>query len=242
MTGLAPHHLAQAAPGTAAAGAPSPPTVVAIDGPAASGKSSVARALARRLGFLYVNTGAMYRAATWLILEHGIDPADAAAAGTLVAGTPFEFRISDGEAHIRADGRDPTPFLASPRVNAAVSTVAKNPAIRALLVARQQEFGRCGNLVMEGRDIGSVVFPDTPHKFFLDASEEVRAGRRAAQGYHDAIGERDRADTSRRHSPLLAAPGAIVIDTSDLTVDGVVAAILAQLAAAGLAAQRPPGP
>jgi len=206
--------------------APLPHLVVAIDGPAASGKSSVARALARRFGFTYVNTGAMYRAVTWLVIQHGVDPADAGAVGALLDKTAIQFGIADQDGHrestIQLDGVDPAPFLCDPAVNVAVSAVAAIPKVRQTLVARQREYARNGDLVMEGRDIGSVVFPETPFKFYVDASPEVRAQRRAAQGQQDDLVKRDTTDSSRKSSPLMIASDAKVIDTSFLTIDGVV--------------------
>jgi CMP/dCMP kinase len=204
-------------------------TVVAIDGPAASGKSSVALALARRLGFAYVNTGAMYRAVTWHVLAHRIDPADAAAVIALLGATRIECRLEDHRSTIRIDGVDPTPHLHEPRVNENVSAVSAIPAVRARLVALQRAFAADHDLVVEGRDIGSVVFPDTPHKFFVDASLEVRARRRALQGYADEIGARDRRDSSRQASPLIIAEDAHLIDSSNLTIDGVVGEIIGRL-------------
>jgi cytidylate kinase len=216
---------------------PQPRTVVAIDGPAASGKSSVARSLAARLGFTYVNTGAMYRAATWLALERGVPSEDADAVARLLDTEPLAFALADGASVVLFAAADIGGLLDRPEVNANVSTVARHPAIRERLVARQREFAGDADLVMEGRDIGSAVFPDTPYKFYIDASPEVRARRRAAQGLRDAIGDRDRSDSQRAASPLLVAPGATVIDSSDLSVEGVVDAIAAQLSLLGLPAR-----
>ena len=217
---------------------PLPHWVVAIDGPAASGKSSVARTLARRFGFTYVNTGAMYRAVTWLVIHHGVDPADPAAVATLLDKTAIQFGIADRGGHpestIQLDGTDPTPFLCDPAVNAAVSTIAANPKVRQTLVAQQREYAHRSNLVMEGRDIGSVVFPETPLKFYIDASPEVRAQRRAAQGQQDDLVKRDTTDSSRKASPLMIAKDAQIIDTSFLTIDGVVDEIVRHLKSKGI--------
>ncbi len=202
-----------------------PHRVIAIDGPAASGKSSVARALARELGEIYINTGAMYRAAAWLSVREGLTDPEA-----LVAALPrLRFFVENGELAIRLGEEDPAPQLGNPEVNAAVSPVAAIAPLRAYLVARQREFAAQGNLVMEGRDIGTAVFPGTPFKFYIDASPEVRARRRAAQGLSDDLATRDRIDSSRAASPLAIAPGAVVIDSSELTIEGVVAAILPHL-------------
>jgi len=206
-----------------------PHRVVAIDGPAASGKSTVARLLAKRLGFVYVNTGAMYRAVTWLALRHGIDPSDAQAVSALLDSTPMEFGVAEAESTIRMDGMDPSPYLNDPAVAAHVSAIAAIPKIREVLVTRQREYARDVDLVMEGRDIGSVVFPETPHKFYIDASEEVRAKRRAAQGLHDDLAARDKKDSSRSTAPLKIAEGAHVIDSTCLTIEGVVEEVLRRL-------------
>ncbi|MDD5351011.1 MAG: (d)CMP kinase [Chthoniobacteraceae bacterium] len=203
--------------------------VIAIDGPAASGKSTVARLLARRLGFVYVNTGAMYRAVTWLALRHGVDPADGPAVAALLEATPMECGVAGGESTLRLDGADPTPHLNDPAVTANVSAVAAIPAVRAALVARQRAYGEAYDLVMEGRDIGTVVFPCTPFKAYIDASEEVRARRRAAQGIRDNLAARDRKDSTRAAAPLKIAEGAHVIDSTLLSVEGTVDEVVRRL-------------
>src|SRR5688572_14711605 len=208
--------------------------VIAIDGPAASGKSSVARMLARRLGYLYVNTGAMYRAVTWLAVSRHRPPLEAGSVQELLAGTLLEFGAAHGESTIRLDGVDPGPHLVDEEVNANVSTVASMPEVRRLLVENQRKYAEHHDLVMEGRDIGSVVFPDTPHKFYIDASPEVRARRRALQGVQDSVVARDKIDSSRRASPLIIAEDAHVIDSSNLTVDGVVGEVIGRLKLKGL--------
>jgi cytidylate kinase len=217
--------------------------VVAIDGPAASGKSSVARELARRLGFVYVNTGAMYRAVTWIALRSGIDVADAKAVEALLEGSAMSFEVIDLGTHresaIRVDGIDPAPHLSEPSVNANVSAIATIPKVRQALVARQRLYVRDNDLVMEGRDIGTVVFPETPLKFYIDASPEVRAQRRAAQGHQDDLAARDKTDSSRAHSPLAIAADAQVIDSSFLTIDGVAEEILRRLKKSGFPAGDP---
>ena len=209
--------------------------VIAIDGPAASGKSSVARELARRLGFVYVNSGAMYRAVTWKVLNQGIDPTDNDSITKLIAGSRLGGKLIDGEFHLLIDNVDLTPHLHEGQVNAEVSRVSTTPEVRKLLVQRMRDYARDHDLVIEGRDIGSVVFPDTPHKFYIDASPEVRAQRRAAQGHRDEIAQRDRADSSRAASPLVVAKDAEVIDTSHLTVAQVVDEIVARLKGKGFA-------
>jgi cytidylate kinase len=204
--------------------------VVAIDGPAASGKSSVARALAQQIGFDYVNSGAMYRAITWHVLEKGIPPGDAGAIVQLVEST----RIDGDGSHFLIDGMDPAAHLCDDRVNAEVSLVSSVPRVREILVEKMRGYARDRDVVMEGRDIGSVVFPDTPYKFYIDASPEVRLRRRQAQGMRDQIAARDRADSSRRASPLIIAEDAHVIDSSNLTIDGVVGEIIGRLKMKGM--------
>ena len=209
--------------------------VIAIDGPAASGKSSVARELARRLGFTYVNSGAMYRAVTWSVLNRAIEATDKEAIARFIDTAKLDGKFVDGEFHLLIDDVDLTPHLHSDRVNAEVSRVSTVPEVRKRLVERMRGAAVGHDLVIEGRDIGSVVFPDTPYKFYIDASPEVRAQRRAAQGHRDEIAQRDRADSSRAASPLIVAKDAEVIDTSHLTVDQVVDKILARLKREGFA-------
>jgi cytidylate kinase len=214
--------------------APPARRVVAIDGPAASGKSSVARKLAREIGFDYVNSGAMYRAATWHALQNGISPGDADAIARLLENSRIDC-ISDGdEFRILIDGADPAEHLHGDRVNDAVSLVSSVPRVREILVAKMRACAKDRDVVMEGRDIGSVVFPDTPYKFYIDASPEVRLRRRIAQGHRDQIAARDRADSSRRASPLIIAEDAHVIDSSNLTIDGVVGEIIGRLKMNGM--------
>ena len=195
----------------------------------------MARALARKLGYLYVNTGAMYRAVTWLAVSKGVPPQDAGRMHQLLHFTEIKCGIQNGESTIELDGVDPSPFLVSEEVNANVSAVASLPEVRRLLVAKQRAYGSAQNLVMEGRDIGSAVFPDTPYKFYIDASPDVRAMRRAKQGLQDSITTRDKIDSTRRTSPLIIAEDAHVIDSSSLTVEGVVGEIFGRLKQKGLA-------
>ena len=203
--------------------------VIAIDGPAASGKSSVARELARRLGFLYVNSGAMYRAITWHVLRGGIAPADTAAIAGATTAATIGCNLGDNECRVLVDNADVTAHLRDDNVNRAVSQVSAVPAVRELVTEKLRAYGRTHDLVVEGRDIGSVVFPDTPYKFYIDASPEVRLRRRAAEGQFDEIASRDRADSSRQAAPLTVAADAYVIDTSAMTIDEVVDSILARL-------------
>jgi cytidylate kinase len=210
--------------------------IVAIDGPAASGKSSVARMLARKLRLAYVNSGAMYRAVTWWMLRHGSDPRDPEAVLAMLPRMPIECGLENGVSTIRMGEENPEPHLCDDEVNENVSAIARIPEVRRLLVEKQRKYAEQCDLVMEGRDIGSVVFPDTPYKFYVDASPDVRARRRALQGQRDAISDRDRADTSRKTSPLTIAEDAHVIDSSNLTIDGVVGEIIGRLKLKGLEA------
>ncbi len=210
------------------------PVVVAIDGPAASGKSSVARRLAADLGFLHVNTGAMYRAFTWQVLQNGIDPRDTDAVSALLETTQFGLDVGGDTAVILINGVDPGGALQEAVVAANVSTIAANPDVRSRLVAEQRALGEARSVVMEGRDIGTVVFPATPHKFFIDARPEIRQARREAQGLVDSIHDRDRQDTSRKADPLRPAEGAEIIDTSDHDLEAVLAIVKERLAAQGL--------
>jgi cytidylate kinase len=208
--------------------------VVAIDGPAASGKSSVARAIAKQVGFDYVNSGAMYRAATWHALERGISPGDGAAVAQLLETARLDCHPDGDGFRVLIDGVDPAEHLWDDRVNAGVSLVSSIPRVREILVAKMRACASNRDVVMEGRDIGSVVFPETPYKFYVHASPEVRLRRRIAQGQRDHIAARDQADSSRLTSPLVIAEGAHVIDSSDLTIEGVVGEIIGQLKMKGM--------
>lgn len=208
--------------------------VVAIDGPAASGKSSVARRLARQLGFAYVSSGAIYRALTWHILQKGTDTREADRVIQAVESAQISCQLQNNESRILIDNVDPTDYLRNDRVNENVSHVSSMARIREIAVQKMRDCARNHDVVMEGRDIGSVVFPDTPYKFYVDASPGVRMRRRAAQGERDEIGMRDHADSSRPVSPLVIAQDAHVIDTSHLTIEGVVNEIIARLEKNGL--------
>jgi cytidylate kinase len=208
--------------------------VVAIDGPAASGKSSVARELARRLGFIYVNSGAVYRAITWYLLEKGINAEDSDCIAQALESAAIMCCIQNSESRILVDNVDPADHLRDDRVNKSVSRVSRLPLVRQIVGQKLHERARSDDLVVEGRDIGSVVFPQTPYKFYVDASPEVRLRRRAAQGERDEIALRDHADFSRSVSPLVIAEDAHVIDTSHLTIKAVVNKIMARLKQMGL--------
>lgn len=195
---------------------------VAIDGPAASGKSTVAKRLAESLGLVMVNSGAMYRAVTWQVLEEGIDPGNSAAVREAMSQMQINCGVRNNLSTISINDRLLTTEIRSSEVNKHVSKVASIPEVRERLVAMQRDYLGEYDVVMEGRDIGSVVFPDTPFKLYVSASEEVRAARRAKEGESDEVAKRDAEDSNREASPLKVADGAIVIDSSDLTIDGTV--------------------
>ena len=199
---------------------------VAIDGPAASGKSTVAKTLAKKLGLIMVNTGAMYRAVAWATIQEGVDPDDSQAVVDMLEKVVFHCGVEDGLSTILVNDFYPGDELRQDAVNQRVSRVAAIPEVRALLVKKQREYLQLGSLVMEGRDIGSVVFPDTPFKIYIDASEEVRLARRSAEGLDDAVAKRDAEDSNRKVSPLKIADGARVIDSSQMSIDEVVNATL----------------
>ena len=197
---------------------------VAIDGPAASGKSTVAKRLAASLGLVMVNSGAMYRAVTWQILQEEIDPENPAAVLEAMSRMEIECGVEDGLSTVTINGRLLTTEIRGAEVNEHVSKIASIPEVRERLVAMQREYLDDNDVVMEGRDIGSVVFPDTPFKLYISASEEVRAARRAKDGEADAVAQRDAQDSQRKASPLKVSDGSIVIDSSDLTIEGTVEA------------------
>jgi len=207
--------------------------VIAIDGPAGSGKSTVARRLAERLDLEYLDTGAMYRAVTFAVLRRNLDPADADVVAELARNIELQVTL-DG---VVVDGVDATIEIRGPEVTRAVSAVAANPEVRAELVSRQREWARRrGGGVLEGRDIGSVVFPDAELKVYLDARPEVRAARRSKEvsdlDYETVaadIARRDALDQGRDASPLTRAGDAVEVDTSDLTVDEIVELLAAQI-------------
>ncbi len=204
--------------------------VIAMDGPAGSGKSTTARYLADRYGLVYIDTGAMYRALTWAALDAGTDLSSESSLVALLEANRLEFQPARGEARILWNGGDVSAQIRRPEVDAAVSEVSSHAAVRAEMVARQQQMGRNGGVVMEGRDIGSVVFPLATAKIFLTASLEDRARRRFKQNQQRGVevdpadlqadlAERDRMDSSRETSPLTISPDAIVIDSSGMSLD-----------------------
>ena len=205
-------------------------TLIAIDGPAGAGKSTVARALAARLGLDYLDTGAMYRGVTFAALRRGIDPDDVERVASLALD--LELEVVDTETSV--DGIDASVEIRGPEVTRAVSIVAANPAVRTELSRRQKEWARAHDGgVIEGRDIGSVVFPDADLKLYLTASPAVRAGRRHKEvvdlNYEEvaaAIAERDALDEGRQSNPLVQAPDAVVVDTTDRAIDDIVDGIV----------------
>jgi len=201
------------------------PVVVAIDGPAGSGKSTVAKGIADALGLSVLDTGSMYRAITAIALRHDVDPSDAAQVTTLAETCEL---VVDGA--VVVDGLDVTSQLRSPEVNGAVSVVAAHPGVRTALVQRQRVWVRAhGGGVVEGRDIGTVVFPDATVKVFLTASDDERARRRALDEQPDSVARRDRLDKARTASPLQAAADAHVIDTTGRDPADVVAQVVGWL-------------
>jgi cytidylate kinase len=208
--------------------------IIAIDGPSGAGKGTVSRALAQTLGYRHIDTGAMYRAVGWKAHHDGIPLTDEVAVARLARSA--DLTVEGGVVAI--DGHDVTSAIRTPEVDKIASTVARLPLVREVLVARQREMGMQGGVVMEGRDIGSVVFPDADVKIYLDASAEERARRRAHDTAHagsqagqaavaEAIQARDQSDKTRAASPLALAPGAIHVDTTGMPINAVVDRVLA---------------
>jgi cytidylate kinase len=217
---------------------PSPFLIIAIDGGAAAGKSTTARALSARFNFLHIDTGSHYRALTAELLRLGIAPTDPASVEGALGGLALGTRVEGRRAAIEIAGRlVPEAELRGPAVNGAVSHFAALPAVRSALLSYQRDQARIARvngfsgLVMEGRDIGTVIFPDADFRFFLHADPEERARRRAAEGQEDSIVERDRLDSSRKTAPLLCPPGATDIDSTFLSLEEVVARVSAPVAA-----------
>jgi cytidylate kinase len=211
--------------------------VIAIDGPSGAGKSTVARLLAQRLGYTYIDTGAMYRAIGWKAKRDGIDPADEQGLAGLCSRTEVTISADNAAPRIVVDAIDVTGEIRTPEMGMMASAVSKSPAVRARLLGLQRELGRHGGVVMDGRDIGTVVFPDADLKFFLDASPEERRQRRYRELRQKGldvdldritreIRERDRQDSGRELAPLKVADDAQVIDSSSMSIDEVLAFML----------------
>jgi cytidylate kinase len=213
------------------------PLVIAIDGPAGAGKSTVAQKLAARLGLMYVDSGATYRAAALKVLEAGVDPQDEPAVAKLIGGADVQVKIGEGEPRVLVDGGDVTARLRTAEVTLAAAQVSRLPEVRAKLIEIQRAFAQGRGVVMEGRDIGTVVFPQAQLKIFLKADVEERARRRLKQDSREdreatlektayEIGRRDQLDAERKISPLLPASDAVEIDSTHLLADQVVEQIL----------------
>jgi CMP/dCMP kinase len=218
-------------------GAPTRPLTIAIDGPSGVGKGTVSRTIASRLGYRHVDTGAMYRAVAWKAVQNGLDLEDEAAVSALCSAAGIDV---EGGA-VRIDGIDVTRAIRTPEIDKAATSVARMPRVRSVLVARQRALAERGGIVMEGRDIGTVVLPDADLKIYLDASPEERARRRASDPAHGgagrplqsvatALADRDRQDQTRAASPLYKAEDAILIDTTAIDANAVLEQVMALIA------------
>ena len=214
--------------------------IIAIDGPAGSGKSTTARLLAKRLGYAYLDTGAFYRALTLKVLENDISLEDGAGVLQLAEITKIDLQPQEDQNRIWLDGRDVTQMIREPGVTNAVAPIAANPKVRAIMVEKQRAIGRNGGVVMEGRDIGTVVFPNADLKIFMQASLEARARRRqeelAAMGMArdletltEEMAHRDQKDSTRHVAPLVQAADAVLLDTTNLTIEQQVDFIVSEL-------------
>lgn len=215
--------------------------VIAIDGPSGAGKSSVSRIVGSRLGFLHVDSGALYRIMTWQCLERGVDTSDPAAVAALAASVEVECRPEDGAIAYYVNGERPGDRIRTPEINAHASAVATVKEVRDRITAILRSLTAHGDLVVEGRDITTAVFPDSPARFFLTASAEARARRRRKEEVDKGIANqsedavkasllaRDAVDSTRKYAPLRKADGVLEIDSSDMTLDQVVEAVIAAL-------------
>ena len=215
--------------------------VIAIDGPSGAGKSSVSRLVGKKLGYLHVDSGALYRIMTWQCLVHGVDTSDPAAVVKFVRNVTVESRPADGAIAYYVGGETPGDRIRTPEVTAHASEVARLPEVREIITSALRDMASCGNLVVEGRDITTAVFPDSPARFYLTASAEARARRRQKEEVEKGIANqsaetvkasllaRDRMDSSRACAPLRKADGALEIDSSDMTLEEVVETVLSAL-------------
>lgn len=215
--------------------------VIAIDGPSGAGKSSVSRLVGRKLGFLHVDSGALYRIMTWQCLENGVDTTNPSAIAAFAADVNIEATPEEGAIVWRVKGEEPGNRIRTPEINAHASQVATVKEVRDKITEILRKLVRFGNLVVEGRDITTVVFPETPARFYLTASAEARALRRQKEEVAKGIANqtaaevkasllaRDKIDSTRTYAPLRKADGVFEIDSSNLTLEGVVAAVLAAL-------------
>jgi len=214
--------------------------IIAIDGPAGSGKSTIARRLAERLRLTYLDSGALYRALTYMCMRDGVDLGDVPAVVKFLEALDIDLQYAAGRQRVLANGRDITAEIRDPAVTRQVYYVAKEPAVRKEMVAHQRAFGKRGDLVAEGRDMGTVVFPNADFKFYLDAGADVRAQRRhrelrekgmevPLEQLRKEIEQRDRTDMERKVAPLKRAEDATVVDTSDMTIDEVVEHVMERI-------------
>ena len=221
-----------------------PVTIVAVDGPSASGKSTVSRRTAQAVGFIYVDSGALYRGVTWKCVKEGVDVKDSQAVTNLLIRMNMELVLRDNSVGYLIDGEDPGQEIRAEPVRERVADIAAQQSVRVFIVEKLRLMTKFGNLVMEGRDIGTVVFPDTPFKYYLDADPEERARRRAAEikvqeGTEDvgavlsSLRRRDQKDSSRATAPLQIALGAKIINSTGMTIEQVVDTIVVDLKKAG---------
>lgn len=214
--------------------------VICVDGPAASGKSTVSKAVAKKLGYLYVDSGALYRIVTWLAIEAGVDTAVPQKIADFAKVVHVDFVVKDCRVAYEVRGEEPGDRIRTPEINSHVSPVSAVPEVRALVTGWLRDMRKLGDLIVEGRDIGSVVYPDSPYRFYLDADPDERTRRRliedVAKGFADkdsqdkvkaSLMNRDRIDSTRKTAPLVVPAGAIRIDTTPMSVEQVVEAIIA---------------
>ncbi len=210
---------------------------IAIDGPAASGKSTTAREVARRLGYIYIDTGAMYRAITRAALDAGVDMNDADALERVARSSKITLEIKEGQQHTFLNGRDVSGEIRTPEIDRNITPVATHPGVRRIMVEQQRQLAQNGGVVMDGRDIGTVVLPEAELKIFMEASIEARARRRlkeqangdpsiTLENIKADLARRDHADSTRADGPLKKAPDAVVIDTSNMSIEEQVETIV----------------